>query len=78
MGVTVKGPWVVRGGRTDFRENLCVSRVGNPTIWVKYVDDDPPHGANLEGIPPPREPESHGEAPMTPQGQGLVYLPTVR
>ena len=51
------------------------SCAGNPTVWVEDVGDEPPHGANLGGVPPLRVPEHHRESPTMPHRRVLVYPP---
>ena len=75
MVVAGTDPCVERGGCTYLRYILCGGRTGNPPDWVRDVVDDPPHGANLGGFPPPRVLEPHREAPVMPHGQGVVYPP---
>ena len=39
---------------------FCGAYAGDPPFWFRDVSDDPPHGANLGGVPPPRDPAPHG------------------
>ena len=48
---------------------------GNPPVSFGDVGYDPPHGAKLGGVTPPRRPEPHGEYPTTPNVRGFLYPP---
>ena len=72
MGMTGKDNWAGMSGFMDLGEILRGSRSGDPPVWVIDVGYDPPHGANLGGVPPPHGPETHGEAPTTLHGRGVV------
>ena len=73
--MTGKDPWSGRGACTDIGGILGGSYEGEPAVWFGDVGYEPPHGANLGGVPPPCDPAPQGEAPTTPHGRRLVYPP---
>ena len=52
MGATGEDPWVVRGGCMDLGAILRGGHASKPPVWFRDMGDDPPHGANIGGIPP--------------------------
>ena len=73
--MTGKDPWSGRDVCTDTGGILGGAYEGDPPVWFGDVGYDPPYGAKLGGVTPPRRPALHREAPTTTNVRGFLYLP---